>query len=230
MSQMFKSIIQIIHDKKLKISSVMEVGGFNVQYSVGCMFAMSYPDVDVAIVEPQARYAAQLIEALSRIGSINNSIVYPLAVSREEGAVHFMIPKHEGDGQSSAYVKGNKCSYLHRGKFSERDTTEILVPACRFCRIDDGKIDILLIDVEGSEWDVIQDIKSRPALIIVELYCSPPKEFINANFDKIIEWMKTNGYSTVKIEEPDLYFLKNEYVEPEEIIDVYAYVDSTRQG
>ena len=220
MSKQFELIERLITEKKISVSSMVEVGAYTPQYSLGYMFATRYPDMKVGIVEANAQYAVEMIYALAQAKSVSNSIVYPFAISSHEGYVSLMVPNESGDRRSGAYVKGNKSAFLNRFKGSEADTTEVHVPSCRFNRIDNGKIDLLIIDIEGSEWDVIQDIESSPALIVVEMYHSPPKEFVNANFGKIIEWMKENDYVPVAIDEPDIYFLKSKYTTPEEVIDL----------
>jgi FkbM family methyltransferase len=58
---------------------------------------------------------------------------------------------------------------------------------------DDGSIDILLLDTEGSEFDIIKNLISRPKQIIVEMYSFGVK-YKNPYFDEIMDWMSKNNY------------------------------------
>jgi|694.fasta_scaffold50281_7 hypothetical protein len=57
-----------------------------------------------------------------------------------------------------------------------------------FTAIDDGQIDILNLDCEGSEWFVLKNMISRPILIQIE------HRIENPFAKEIDEWFKSNNY------------------------------------
>lgn len=64
----------------------------------------------------------------------------------------------------------------------------IEVPVKPWAEIDDGKIDAMVLDCEGQEWAVLQDMVSRPKLLSVEVWPSNPYA------KEIFEWFDGNGY------------------------------------
>ncbi len=61
------------------------------------------------------------------------------------------------------------------------------VGCVRFDEIDDGSIDLLSVDTEGSEWYVLKYLKSRPLVISVETH---GKSYLNPFFGEISAWME----------------------------------------
>lgn len=72
---------------------------------------------------------------------------------------------------------------------SYKTVTVDIIP---FTDIDDGSIDILNVDCEGSEWAVFAAMKSRPQIIGVELWEN------HSHKNKITDWLLKNGY-TIRI-------------------------------
>ena len=88
-------------------------------------------------------------------------------------------------------------------KPSEKD--EFSVAAVTFDKIDNGKIDVLIIDIEGAEWYVLKHMTSRPAVIGFEFQAS---EYKNLYAKEILNWLSTNGYTHWFYEETDAIFIK----------------------
>ncbi len=77
---------------------------------------------------------------------------------------------------------------------------------CRkFDELDDGTIDLLSIDTEGSEWYVLKYLKSRPLVISVETH---GKSYLNPFFREITDWMNTNGYERWWLDKTDTVYYK----------------------
>ena len=74
-----------------------------------------------------------------------------------------------------------------------------------FDKIDDGTIDLLSIDIEGSEWFVIKHMLSRPAVISLETHGAI---YVNPHLNQIQEWMKRNGYALWYKDNSDTIFVK----------------------
>lgn len=74
--------------------------------------------------------------------------------------------------------------------------------------IDNGKIDILLLDCEGAEWFVLENLISRPYAISIELFDG--QYYKNPNLYKILEWLKENNYEQAANKGTDILFLEKE--------------------
>lgn len=93
-------------------------------------------------------------------------------------------------GQS--YIKGIKWApVFSTNPKKARRGKKVAVKMVRFSSIDDGRIDVLNLDMEGSEWYVLMDLASRPMLIQIELYKR------NGYYREICSWLKRNDYHTI---------------------------------
>lgn len=72
-----------------------------------------------------------------------------------------------------------------------RNADKFAVQARTFDSIDDGHIDLLSVDTEGSEWFVIKHMVSRPAVVSLETHGGL---YVNPFLGDILRWMETNGY------------------------------------
>lgn len=92
----------------------------------------------------------------------------------------------------SSYVQGIEWApafdAFPEKKIRSRSTVE--VPTAPFSLIDPGDIDVLNLDCEGSEWQVLSQMRSRPKLIQVEAYRR------NAHFHEMRQWFEREGYET----------------------------------
>jgi FkbM family methyltransferase len=77
---------------------------------------------------------------------------------------------------------------------------------CRkFDELDDGTIDLLSIDTEGSEWYVLKFLMSRPLIISVETH---GKSYLNPFYKEITGWMAANGYERWWLDKTDTVYYK----------------------
>ncbi|MDQ7057245.1 MAG: FkbM family methyltransferase, partial [Ghiorsea sp.] len=74
-------------------------------------------------------------------------------------------------------------------KVSESDS--FIAEAKRFNEIDDGTIELLSIDTEGSEWFVIKNMISRPSVIPIETHGGT---YTNPYLSEIQQWLSKNHY------------------------------------
>lgn len=65
------------------------------------------------------------------------------------------------------------------------------VRASTFDTVDDGSIDLLSVDTEGSEWYVIKHLVSRPTVISVETHGGA---YVNPFLSDIESWMEQEDY------------------------------------
>ena len=154
-------------------------------------------DVECWLFEPN-KYSFN--EISNRLGQEKNFKLFNLALGSENKTVKLAI--HEG----ASYVIGAKAPALGELNHSDDkyEQTEIAMRDIR--DFDTGDIDVLLLDAEGSEYDIIKSLVSRPKKIIVEMYSFGVK-YTNPYFNEILEWMKTNNYKIV-YEHEDFIFEK----------------------
>ncbi|MCD6115927.1 FkbM family methyltransferase [bacterium] len=88
-----------------------------------------------------------------------------------------------------------------------KDEDKITVECRTFDEIDDGGIDLLSIDTEGSEWYVIKNMSSRPAVISLETHGAA---YINPFISQILSWMNENNYIVWYKTGSDTVFVKKE--------------------
>ena len=93
---------------------------------------------------------------------------------------------------------------------SEEDSFEI--PCRIFSDLDDGSIDFLSVDIEGSEWYVIKNLVSRPKVISVETH---GKYYTNPFITNILEWMEANDYQIWYKDNSDTVFVKSDVFTPD---------------
>jgi FkbM family methyltransferase len=86
-----------------------------------------------------------------------------------------------------------------------RQEDRFTVECRRFDELDDSSIDLLSVDTEGSEWYVIQYLKSRPRVISVEMH---GKSYLNPFYTEIADWMTREGYEKWYMDKTDIVFYK----------------------
>ncbi len=101
-----------------------------------------------------------------------------------------------GDSEVS-FVEGTISPILKHPTWHKvsRQAKAISVPAVPFRTVDDGTIDVISIDCEGSEWHVIGNMASRPKVLSVEIGAAHNEEYTNEHHDRIMGWLTTEGYA-----------------------------------
>lgn len=88
-----------------------------------------------------------------------------------------------------------------------QQTEKFTAVATLFKEIDDGTIDLISIDTEGSEWFVIKNMMSRPAVISIETHGGV---YINPYMSELSNWMQQNNYTLwYKDKSDSVYVQKN---------------------
>jgi len=85
-----------------------------------------------------------------------------------------------------------------------------MAKAVKFSNIDNGTIDLISIDIEGSEWFVIKNMISRPAVISIETHGGV---YINHYIKQILQWMRENNYSLLYKDKSNSVYVKTETIE-----------------
>jgi len=137
------------------------------------------------LVEPEPRSVAEIRSAWSRK---DNVTLHEVAVLDRDGPVDLLQR-----GPSTFVADLEVVPAIVNDGYAPVPEDRFAVPAVRFEEIDDGTIDLLAVDVEGSEWFVIRGLTSRPAVISVETHGA---RYTHARLREISAWMSSNGYRT----------------------------------
>lgn len=180
--------------KGFRPSHVAEIGVWHPQTSN--VYQYIQDGVRATLVEPDPDSIA-LIK--SEFANHNNVTLYEVAVCDFNGQVELC------KWESSTFV-----SSLHSSPALVNDDCDIeqadkfMAEARLFSEIDDGTIDLLSVDIEGSEWFVIKHMKSRPPVISLETHGGM---YVNPYLDKLQEWMDENNYELWYKDKSDSLFV-----------------------
>jgi len=113
---------------------------------------------------------------------------------------------------------------MHDG-YTKKDSNTIEVETRRFSTFDKGDIDILSIDIEGGEWDVINDMISRPKVICIE---TQSRDYINPGIKKITQWLENNNYEIWFVDDTDTIFVKKGLVRHGIVLKIKRFIHSKK--
>lgn len=155
-------------------------------------------DIECYLFEPNPECFEQLNNAFSKYPNFK---LFNFALGDENKTVNFFLVKG-----GSSFFEGVKSPEMNHNPNSENERQKIEIPVRDIRDFDDGKIDILLLDTEGTEYPIIKNLISRPKKIIVEMYSFGVK-YKNPFFDEIMTWMKDNNYKIVSEHEDFIFEL-----------------------
>lgn len=135
------------------------------------------------------------------LDGIPNVTIHHAAVADGAGQVVLF------EANASSYVGGLASPARVNDGFQETVKDARVVPSITIDSIDDGTIDVLLADCEGSEWFCLKHLKSRPKLIVLELSGGA---YTNPFAREILEWMTTNGYGVGGHGATDSWFVRRD--------------------
>lgn len=190
-----KRIYKKCQQKNFTPQHVAEVGVYLPNVSNVVDFAKT--GIKTTLVEAHPTYVAEIQVYFEKYANVS---LFPVAIADTPGQLRIVTRG------ASTYVEhiSHSPSVVNDGyQIDESDV--ISVPAERFDNIDDGTIDLLSIDIEGSEWYVIKHLKSRPAVISVETH---GKLYRNPFLPEIQAWMDTNGYHAWYKDKSDTVYAK----------------------
>jgi len=175
---------------------VCEVGVYYPETSN--ILGFIYEGIKTTLVEP----LPECIELINMYFSDHHNVkLFPFAVADEGGPIELFM--HE----SSSFATTLESSpALKNDNFSKEHGIRITVSAKRFDKIDDGTIELISIDVEGSEWFVLKHMVSRPDVISLEL---KSKHYRNPFTREINGWLSANNYIKWFDDRSDSVFIKN---------------------
>lgn len=162
------------------------------------------------------RYSSELISAYNDFEQIKliepNAILYHDLASAPNPHENISVGNFAvAENKRKLYLPGDKrpfynfgyCSFLQESESFLKNSCEhnaldfwgpmrTLVPCQSMKSIDSGEIDYLILTCQGSEMFVLDDMVSRPKVIITKYYCHNAKHW--EYYNQISEWMAKNGY------------------------------------
>ena len=163
---------------------------------------MDDPGCLVELFEPWPGCCALLRE---RWGDWSNVKIHEVAITLEDGPVSILW---KGTRPGSTHLKMiGQSPRIVNNRRAPIGIKERSVPGRRFSHYDDGTLDFILLDCEGSEWFVLQHMVSRPKLIQVEL-AQIGRKYRNPNTQQIEAWMVANGYERCGVVDGDDVFVR----------------------
>ncbi|MFA6189504.1 MAG: FkbM family methyltransferase [Sulfuricurvum sp.] len=182
-----------VEQKGFRPAHVAEVGVWHPQTSNIYKFIIE--GVKTTLVEPDPAS----IELIKNEFKDKKVTLYEVAICDFNGKVD--LCKRESSTfisslSSSPALVNDNC------KISETET--FTANAKLFNEIDDGSIDLISIDTEGSEWFVIKNMVSRPAIISLETHGGI---YTNPYMMEIQHWMDKNKYVLWYVDNSDSVYV-----------------------
>lgn len=154
---------------------ICEVGVGHPENSIGIRLAEHWGTGSLTLVDPNPNVQPQIEEAIHKDlkGSAVETIFHKAAVllgpKPPSGTVDLLVPTVAPSHfkQEMAHISGpdRPGPALH----PEQTFESVPVPCMTWDEIDTGQFEVLLLDMEGSEWAVISQLVSRPLVITIEM-------------------------------------------------------------
>ena len=191
-----------------------KVKKYNMSFRHVCEVGVYLPETSNIADFIKDGVRATLVEAdTDKVEKIKNYFkecnikIFPVAVWKYNGTIKL------SKAAASTFVtelESTPAVINDKYKIREEDTFE--VNCVIFSEIDDGTIELLSIDIEGSEWYVLKYLKSRPAVISVETH---GKYYTNPFICEIKEWMARENYIIWYKDASDTVFIKRDIIVPD---------------
>src|SRR5580658_8244316 len=182
--------------KKIALRHICEVGVFMPEMSNILDFIVK-DRLRTTLVEPDPKSIAAIRDFFH---DYNNVRLLPYAVYDHHGALELV------QRNASTFVLALPYSPAQvNDKYQVRKEDTFTVECRTFDELDDGTIDLLSVDTEGSEWYVVKKLVSRPVVISVEMH---GKSYLNPYYSEINGWMAANGYERWWLNKTDTVYYK----------------------
>jgi len=190
-----KLLYRKVSSKTIPIQKVCEVGVYLPETSNIIDFIKE--GKETILVEPEPN-SIQAIK--SYFQDYSNVTLIPVAIYKHNGTLTL------AKAEASTFVSDLPMSPALINDQYQIDVNKNIDVECKvFSDIDEGDIDLLSIDTEGSEWYVLLTMVSRPKIISIETH---GKFYINPFLKDIKNWMKENDYQVWFKDNSDTVFCK----------------------
>jgi FkbM family methyltransferase len=191
-----KTLYKKFLSKKIRVDHVCEVGVWLPEMSNILDFIVT-DRIRTTLVEPDPKSIAAI---RSYFRDYSNVELLPYAAYDRHGQLD-LVQRDASTFVSTLPYSPAQVNDAYRIRQEDRFTVECR----RFDELDDGSIDLLSVDTEGSEWYVIRYLKSRPLIISVEMH---GKSYLNPFHSEIAAWMNAQGYGKWFMDKTDIVYYK----------------------
>ena len=194
--------------------AICEVGVGRPKNSIGIYLAQHLKTSSLTLVDPNPTFQPLIERVIQRDFSGRDVTYHKAAVVHPpkpvSGTIDFLIPRTSRVGpHQSAFVAGVEASAPVMLPKFEYDTH--VVPCMTWDEIDTGQFEVLLLDVEGSEWGIIAHLVSRPFVITIEMEWKPAqghKGWQNPHQKEIHRRLTDMGYACVHRGNGDWFYVR----------------------
>ncbi len=188
-------LVKELEKKHYEPTFAAEIGVFSPEVSVIYFYIIN--GIKSLLVEPDGQ-AAQLI--IDHFLNRPNVTFYPIAISDHNGKIK--LAKH-GASTFISTLKSSPAIVNDNYELAHED--EFVVQCKTFDQIDEGTIDLISIDIEGAEWYVLKNMRSRPHVISIETHGGC---YLNPYLKEIKSWMKDNHYAIFYKDKSDSVYVQ----------------------
>jgi len=191
-----KKLYEKVRSKNLAVKHVCEVGVWLPEMSNILDFIIKLR-LRATLVEPDPKSIAAI---KTYFRDYPNVELLPYAAFDHDGTLELV------QRNASTFVSTLPYSPAQvNDDYQIRKEDTFTVECRRFDELDDATIDLLSVDTEGSEWYVINYLKSRPLVISVEMH---GKSYLNPYYNEIAGWMAREGYDKWYMDKTDIVYYK----------------------
>lgn len=176
---------------------VAEVGVFSPESSNVLQYTLD--GIRTTLVEAHPTYAADVERYFANYANVT---LHTVAIADAPGRLRLFTrgPSTFAEGIADSPSVVND-------RYANSDDDTVTVVCKRFDQIDDGTIDLLSLDIEGSEWFVIKHLVSLPTVISVETH---GKAYTNPYLPQIEGYMQAAGYRVWYRDNSDTVYVRPE--------------------
>lgn len=200
------NLLELVGYSDFAINHVVEVGVWTPKVCRAKPFILAGKRVE--LFEPEPNAYQQLADAYK---NYPNTKVFNLAITDHEGT-ETLVWCDQGsflaNVEKPPLIQDDPLHVWTKNYYETRPKMEVKCDT--FEKYDDGTIDMLLLDMESSEWHVINRLKSRPRIVGVETHHE--NRSTNPFIKEIHDWMNRNYYKVWFRNTLDSYFIRgNDY-------------------
>lgn len=130
---------------------------------------------------------------------LSNVHIHNVAIADENKRVKMY------ERNASTFLEGIKSPAKVNDGYVEKPEDCFEVDGFTIDKFDDGQIDVLCSDTEGSEWFCIKHLVSRPKVIVLETH---GQGYRNPFMNEINHWIHANNYKVVGKSDQDTLYVR----------------------
>lgn len=182
---------------QIKIRKAAEIGVFSFETSALRTFIEKGQTCDLYEAVPE-----YCDEIKSKVKEFKNTTLNCYAVSNFEGVLTLCMA-----GPSTFSAAQNQAPAINHDGLDKHSLATVTVNCRNFATVDPGDYDLVSIDTEGSEFDVLSVMVSRPRVIAIE---TQSRDYVNPKLGAITDWMVANNYKVWLWNDTDTVFIRGE--------------------